>query len=302
MRIFMTGGTGFVGRTLIARFTAGGHEVTVLTRRARGAGELPAGARYLEGNPMEEGPWQGHAAEHEVLVNLAGASIFTRWTRSAREVIRDSRIQSTTHLVDALSSRKGQRTLLLSTSAVGYYGFCGDEQLDEKSAPGDDFLASVTRDWEAAALGAEAHGVRVALLRFGIVLGRNGGALKQMAPAFRRCLGSPLGSGTQWFSWIHEEDLASIFLFLMERQDIAGPINSTAPNPVTNREMTRILGKVLNRPTFLPAVPGFVLRALLGEFGAMLLKGQRVLPRRLQEAGFRFRFPEMAPALKDLLR
>ena len=301
MKIFMTGGTGFVGTTLTKRLTQKGHRVTLLTRDISKNRHLPKGASYLEANPTEQGTWQERVAEHEVIINLAGASIFRRWTESSKNAIWNSRILTTQNLVAALSARKGRETLFLSTSAVGYYGFHGDEELDEESQPGDDFLASLSQAWESSALNAEESGVKVVLLRFGIVLGKNGGALRQMVPIFNWCMGSPLGSGKQWFSWIHEEDLANIYLYLLEQKGIFGPVNCMAPNPVRNEEMTKILGEVLGRPTFMPAVPGFIIKIMMGEFGSILLKGQRVLPKRILNMGFRFRFPEMREALQDLL-
>ena len=301
MKIFITGGTGFVGRALTSRLLQDGHGVTILTRSLEKARPLPEGASYLPGDPSKEGAWQERAAEHDGVVNLAGASIFRRWSDSAKKAIRESRILATRNIVKALEARRGKETHLLSASAVGYYGFQEDRELDEKSPPGDGFLAEVTRDWESAALAAEASGVRVALTRFGVVLGEGGGALEKMIPLFRWWLGSPLGSGKQWFSWIHQQDLAEIFSFLLERKEISGPVNCTAPVPVRNEEMTKILGEVLKKPTFMPSVPGFVLGAVLGEFGSVLLKGQKVLPRKLLDAGFTFRFPDLRAALEDLL-
>ncbi|MBW1998728.1 MAG: TIGR01777 family oxidoreductase [Deltaproteobacteria bacterium] len=293
MKVFITGGTGFVGQTLTRHFTDKGMDVTVLTRRVEGKASLPQGASYLEGDPRVQGPWQERVAEHDVVINLAGASIFRRWTESAREEIRESRIAGTKNLVGALRERKGIETILLSASAVGYYGFHGDEELD---------VASVAREWESAALEAGKFGVRTAVLRFGIVLGRHGGALKQMLPLFKWCLGAPIGSGRQWLSWIHEQDLAGIFLYLAERRDMEGPVNCTSPNPVRNKEFTKALGRALNRPTFMPAVPSFVMRLVYGEFGSILVKGQRVNPRRLMGAGFSFKYPEAGHALEDLLQ
>ena len=302
MRIFMTGGTGFVGSALTKNLTEQGHSVTLLTRKIRkSAAAMPSGVSMVEGNPTEPGPWQETLADHEVIVNLAGASIFRRWTRDEKRRIRESRIQTTTNLVNALERRKGMKTTLLSTSAVGYYGFHGDEALDESCPPGNDFLASVAREWEETALKAERLGVRVALCRFGIVLGADGGALGEMIPIFKKGLGSPLGSGKQWFSWIHQQDLVRIFLFLIEREDLSGPFNCAAPEPVRNQDLTEILGKVLGKPTFMPSVPGFVIRMVKGEFGSVLLKGQKVLPEKLQKAGFQFQYPNLSGALQDLL-
>jgi uncharacterized protein (TIGR01777 family) len=301
MKIFMTGGTGFVGTNLTKQLTQKGHDVTVLTRAITEGRILPQGASYLEGNPTEEGTWQERVGEHEVIINLAGASIFRRWTKSAKEVMLDSRILTTKNLVEALSARKDRETLFLSTSAVGYYGPHGDEELDERSPPGDDFLASLAQEWESSAVKAEAFGIQVVLLRFGIIFGKEGGALKQMAPLFQWYLGSPLGTGKQWFPWIHEQDLVNIYLYVLEQKDISGPINCTAPNPVRNEELTKVLGEVLGKPTFMPAVPGFMLKIMMGEFGSVLLNGQKVIPKRLLEMGFSFSFPGLKEALEDLL-
>ncbi len=301
MNVFMTGGSGFVGTTLTRELTRRGHTVTILTRRIRPGRPLPDGASFLEGNPTEKGDWQEKAAGHEVFINLAGTSIFGRWTGEMKKELRDSRILTTRNLVEAIRARGGTGAHLFSTSAVGYYGFHGDEELTEESPPGSDFLARLAVDWEAEARAAEAFGVRVVLCRFGIVLGRDGGMLGELVPIFRFYLGSPLGNGRQWLSWIHERDLADVFPFLMDHPDITGPVNCTAPEPVRNREMTEVLGRVLGVPTFLPPVPGFVLRWVKGEFGSVILEGQRVLPHRLQAAGFTFRFPRLQEALQDLL-
>ena len=301
MRVFMTGGTGFVGRKIVGTLKKKRHEITVLSRRISPNPSSIDGVSFLEGNPVEPGDWQREVAGHDVVINLAGASIFTRWTKSSKKKIVDSRVLTTRNLVSALKQKEGKETLFLSTSAIGYYGFHGDEELGEESPAGEDFLASLSQEWEAAASEAESLGARVVLLRFGIVLGREGGALKKMMPVFKKYLGSPLGSGKQWFSWIHEQDLADLYLFLMEQEEIAGPVNCTAPYPVRNREFTRTLGEALGKPTFMPAVPGFVMKIVMGEFGSMLLKGQRVMPKRLLEQGFHFRFAKIKEALNDLL-
>lgn len=301
MNIFITGGTGFVGSNLATRFSAQGHKVTILTRSIRKRGAFPEGVSFLEGDPAEKGPWQKSVPEHETIINLAGASIFSLWTKRRKRMIRDSRVQTTLNLVEALSGRKGKDTLLLSTSAVGYYGFHGDETLDESSAPGNDFLASVTREWETTALKAKTFGARVVLCRFGIVLGSNGGALSRMMLPIKWYLGSPLGNGRQWFSWIHEQDLADIIIYLIEQENLSGPINCTAPYPVTNRDMTTAMAEALNRPVLLPPVPAFVLKLILGEFASTLVRGQKVLPKKLLDMGFKFRFSNIREALNDLL-
>jgi uncharacterized protein len=301
MKVFITGGTGFVGFHLVQRLVELGHEVTVISRSAATSRTMSPGVSLVEGNPGIPGPWQEIVPEHEVIINLAGRSIFTLWTRKARREILDSRVSITRNVVDAMqSARKG--SLLISTSAVGYYGSSRDDkELDEDSPPGDGFLAEVGRVWEAEARRAEQFGVRVVTCRFGVVLGKKGGALEKMTPVFRYWLGSPLGSGKQWFSWIHLEDILGIMGFLIENRELSGPINATAPQPVRNKELTETLARVLGKPLILPAVPGFVLRILLGEFGSVLLEGQRVIPRRLLNAGYRFRFAILEDALQDLI-
>jgi uncharacterized protein (TIGR01777 family) len=301
MRIFLTGGTGFVGRNLTRFLVQRGHEITILSRsNSRGATEQGVG--FVKGDSMSPGSWQDEVAKHDAVINLAGASIFTRWTAKARKMIVDSRVLTTRNIVDALAVGPQGGKILISTSAVGYYGgYLDDEILDETSPPGKDFLAEVGVKWEAEALRAKDFGVRVVICRFGIVMGRKGGALEKMVPAFKRFMGSALGSGRQWFPWIHEEDLAAIMAFVIENPDIAGPVNCMAPNPVRNREMTEILARVLHRPLIMPSVPGFVLKTAMGEFGDVLLKGQRAIPRRLQTAGFQFKYPTFQAAMENLL-
>ncbi len=301
MKVFITGGTGFVGSNLTRRLIQLGHEVTVITRSAEKSRMLLPGASFVEGNPTRPGPWQESVPKHDVIINLAGRSIFTYWTRKARREIIESRVSITRNLVDALPGA-AEGTLLISTSAVGYYGSSMDDRaLDESSPAGDDFLAEVGKRWEAEAKRAEPFGVRTVVCRFGIILGKNGGAIDKMIPAFRYCLGSPLGSGKQWFSWIHLEDILGIMEFLMGNRELAGTVNATAPYPVRNRELTETLARVLGRPLILPAVPGFLLRTALGEFGNVLLEGQRVVPKKLLDAGYSFRFATLEEALRDLI-
>lgn len=299
MEVFITGGSGFVGSALCAGLLADGHRVRVLSRSYRASTRLAQGAEAVIGNPNRPGPWQEAAATADAAVNLAGASIFGRWTKQYKQMILHSRVNTTRNLVDALA-RGGKKPVLVSASAVGFYGFHGDEELDETDPPGEDFLARVCRAWEDEAMRAESFGARVARARFGIVLGRRGGALGQMLPLFRKGLGGRLGNGRQWLSWVHQADLAAAVLFLLRQPDAAGAYNLTAPEPVTNRDFTRTLAKVLHRPALLPA-PGLAVRLVLGEFGNVLLKGQRVLPARLRQAGFSFAFPTVDQALRDLL-
>jgi uncharacterized protein (TIGR01777 family) len=301
MRTFLTGGTGFVGKTVASILLDQGHEVTVLTRSAPSGPPSSSALEYEVGDPRVAGAWQEKVAAHDAVINLAGASIFCRWTRANKRLIRESRVETTRNVVDALAARRGKETILISASGAGYYGFREEEGLGEDASPGNDFLAMLSQDWETEALRAEQIGVRVVLCRLGVVLGKEGGALKKMAPAFRAGLGSPLAKGEQWFSWIHEKDLAGILLFLLNREDVAGPVNCTAPQPIRNREMTKTLGQALRRPTFLPPVPGTLLKLALGEFAQVFSEGQCVVPARLLHLGFTFRFPTLAKALEDLL-
>jgi hypothetical protein len=300
MKIFMTGGTGFVGTHLTWEFARQAHRVSILTRKQRDSHNLPEGSRFVEGDPTEKGAWQEQVKGHDIIVNLAGANIFQRWTESAKKSIRESRLLTTRNLVESLSATQHPPTLI-STSAVGYYGFHKDEELDENSPPGDDFLANLSKEWESAAMDAQKLGARVVIARFGVVLGKGGGALEKMIPVFKKWLGSPLGSGEQWFSWIHIEDLIRIYAFILEREDISGPVNCTAPHPVRNKELTEVLAEALDKPTFMPSVPGFAVKLAMGEFGSVLLKGQKVLPVRLNETGFAFLFPDIKKALQALV-
>lgn len=295
----MTGGTGFVGTYLAGQLIREGHKVTILTPSLTGAELKMEGLTYLAGNPTIKGPWQESVRAHDVIINLAGASIFSRWTEAQKKILLSSRIDTTRHLVEALPNDSKHITFF-STSAVGYYGFHEDEELTESSPAGDDFLAHLARDWEGEALRAQSKGVRVILTRFGIVLGKNGGALGQMIPLFKYFIGGPLGSGRQWFSWVHMADLAQAFIFLLAHKEISGAINLCSPNPVRNKDLGKAIGKVLHRPSFLPA-PGFMIELILGEFGSVLLRGQRVIPRRLLDASFKFRYPDIEAALKNVI-
>ncbi len=303
MKLFLTGGTGFVGSYFTRRFLEEGHEVTVLTRSARKGGEKgETKVSWVEGDPTEPGHWQESLSGHDAAINLAGSTIFTPWTSKARKVIEDSRILTTRHLVEALKGDSSPATLL-SGSAVGYYGGrLDDTVLTEDTPPGDDFLAQLGVKWEKEALRAEDWGVRVAICRLGIVLGRDGGALSKMLPAFRKYMGSHLGSGKQWFPWIHMEDLFRIFLFLLENPHLKGPFNCTAPNPLTNRDFAGVLARALGTSVLMPGVPAVMIRMALGDFGEVILKGQRALPQRLLEEGFVFQFPHAEEALADLLK
>jgi uncharacterized protein (TIGR01777 family) len=300
MPIFVTGGTGFIGSRLVDRLARDGQEVLVLSRSSKPVPAPPLRIAYVRGDPTRPGPWQDEARTCGAAVNLAGASIFHRWTREWKRAILESRVATTRNLVDAIGSPPGEPPVLISASAVGYYGPRGDEELGEDAAPGSDFLAGITSAWETEAIRAEKEGARVAVLRFGIVLGKGEGALGTWIPLFKACLGGPVGNGRQWFSWIHVDDLIETIVTALGDPAIRGPINACAPNPVRNRDMARALGKALRRPSFF-AVPGFAARLALGEFAESLLTGQRVVPAKLQARGFAFRHPEIGEALRAIV-
>jgi uncharacterized protein (TIGR01777 family) len=301
MKILITGGTGFVGKQLTSRFIQEGNEVTILTRSLKESGQLPRGISYLQGDPTQKGRWQEAIPGHDVIINLAGASIFSKWSDEYKKLIRDSRVFTTRNIIEGIPSKFGREVSLFSTSAVGYYGFHGDEELDEESSPGNDFLARLAIEWEAEALKAKEKGARVVITRFGIVLGEKGGALGQMIPLFKKFIGGPIGSGQQWFSWVHIKDLAEAFAFLIKHPEIAGPVNICSPNPVKNKDLAKALGRALHRPSFMPA-PAFMIKLVLGEFGSVILEGQRVLPRRLLKKGFTFQYPDIDKALQSIIQ
>jgi len=299
MKVLITGGLGFVGTQLSVRLLERGHQVTVVDRSPEPHAHTPREVIYISGDSTLKGSWQEEIAHQDGVINLSGTSIFGRWNDKTKKLIYDSRILTTRNVVDAMSPKKG--SVLCSTSAVGYYGFRNDELINEEGFPGDDFLARVCVDWENEANIAADKGVRVAITRFGIVLGKTGGALGQMIPAFKKFVGGPLGGGNQWFSWIHMEDLLKAFIFVFENQEISGPVNFCSPNPIRNKELAKALGRVLSRPSFL-TTPGFILKLVMGEFGSVLLEGQKVIPSKLMEHGFTFRYPDIAQALQEVIK
>jgi len=299
MNVFITGGLGFVGSVLAERLVSLGHSVTVLNRTDRGAGI--SGVKLIIADSTVPGKWQEELAGHDAVINLAGASIFRRWTEKTRREVYDSRIMTTRNVVDAIALRKGGGIDLFSASAVGYYGYHGDEFLDEGAGPGNDYLAGICADWEREALRAKEFGSRVVLARFGVILGKNGGALDRLVSMTGMHLASVIGSGKQWFSWIHIEDVAGIFLHLIKNRIIDGPVNFTAETPVTNRDFTYTLAGVMKKRVLLPPVPGFALKLIMGDFGGFLLEGQRVLPGKMTASGYGFRFSNIKDALADLV-
>jgi uncharacterized protein len=299
VKILITGGTGFVGTQLTSHLIKDNYEVTILSRSAKPTGEIPKGISYLQGDPTQQGSWQEAIKNHDAVINLAGASIFAKWTEEHKKAIRESRVSTTRNIVEGIPSHPQKQFTFFSTSAVGYYGFCGDEDLTEESPHGDDFLARIASEWEGEALKAEEMGARVVITRFGIIMGEKGGALAQMIPLFRKFIGGPIGSGRQWFSWVHIKDLAEAFVFLMKHPEISGPVNVCSPNPVRNKDLAKALGRALHRPSFMPA-PGFMIKLVLGEFGSVILEGQRVIPKRLLDKGFVFQYADIDQALQSI--
>ncbi|MGD8844862.1 MAG: TIGR01777 family oxidoreductase, partial [Desulfobacteraceae bacterium] len=262
MDVAITGGTGFVGTYLCRHLLNAGHRVTAIGSRTRYRLIDHDRFTFVSADTTRPGAWQQVISEADLVFNLAGRTIFRRWTRHYKQQIFDSRILTTRYLVEALPD--STQTVLVSTSAVGYYGDCGDTELTESSPPGRSYLAAVSKDWEREAKVAEAKGARVVIARFGIVLGAHGGALGKMIPPFRSFVGGPLGNGQQWFPWIHIQDMVEALEFVASGSDRTGPFNLCAPHPVRNRAMAAALGKVLGRPAGMPA-PAFMLKMMMGE-------------------------------------
>ena len=299
MKAFITGGTGFIGTHVSAFLLERGHKVTAVGSSARHKKIHHADFNYVSADTTREGDWQETLQDVDLVVNLAGRTIMKRWNDSYKKQIYDSRVLTTRHVVAALPPHKS--ITLCSASAVGYYGNRGDETLDEDASPGEGFLAEVGLDWEAEALKAEEKGVRVALMRFGVVLGKGGGAMEKMISAFRMYVGGPMGDGSQWFPWIHIDDVAAAILYIVDHQELKGPFNFSAPQPVRNRDMAKALGRMLRVPAFMPA-PKFMLRLALGEVGATLVESQRAVPRNLLQSGYAFIYPDLEAAIQQIVQ
>jgi hypothetical protein len=301
MRIVVTGATGLIGRSLCRALSEEGHFLIGLSR---GSGK-PHGvevAQMFQWDPQAGPPPDASLEEVNAVVNLAGEPITAkRWSERQKKNIRDSRVITTRNLVEGIRRANDRPTVLVSSSAVGYYGNRGDELLDESSPPGRGFMSEVCQEWEREAERATDLGIRVAFVRTGVVLSADGGALAKMLPPFKLGVGGRLGSGKQWFPWIHIKDIVGIFRHALLNSRLAGPINGVAPGAVRNAEFTRQLGRALGRPAFLP-VPATALRVLMGELADALLDSQRVIPKVALESGYEFRFPQLGPALADILK
>jgi uncharacterized protein (TIGR01777 family) len=306
MKVAVTGATGFVGTRLVERLQSEGHQVVVLTRSAAIAEKAFPKSAYsnveiVTYDPMESGNWQDAIAGCDGVVNLAGEPIAeNRWTPERKQSLMNSRKITTQKVVEAIAKANPKPSVLVNASAIGYYGTSETATFDETSSPGNDFLAEVCQAWEAEASKVKESGTRLVILRIGIVLGM-GGALGKLLTPFKLFAGGPIGSGRQWFSWIHREDLVSLIVRSLTHPEMEGTYNATAPHPVRMAEMTTTLGQVMNRPSWLP-VPGVALEALLGDGAKVVLEGQEVQPKRTLASGFEYQYSTIQPALEQILR
>lgn len=301
MKILITGGTGFIGKGLINALLDQGEEITLLTRQPS-ARDIFTNITVICADPVISGSWQDKIRDHDCFINLAGAQITNRWTKRFKKELCHSRIKTTRNLVQAFANtcNPSEKTLM-SASAVGYYGFHNDELIDEDTPSGKDFLANLASEWEDEAYAAEKYGVRVITCRFGVVLGKDGGALSHMLPIFKKAVGGAAGNGEQWVSWIHLKDVIRAMIFLKDKPAASGPFNITSPEPVRNMVLANTLGKILNRPAKV-SVPVIAIKTLLGEASSVILKGQRVIPKRLEQLGFEHAFPLIDKCLMDLIK
>ncbi len=303
MRVAVTGATGTTGRALVGALLGRGDSVVALSRDAsRAQSVLPSGVEAFSWPAPQDGSPPTAALEGvDGVIHLLGEPIAQRWSDAARREIRDSRVLSTRNLVGALAELSSRPGVLVSQSASGYYGPRGDEEVDESGEPGDDFLAEVCVAWEAEARAAQELGLRVALTRTGVVLSPSGGALEKMLPFFKLGVGGPVAGGKQYVPWIHLDDIVGALVFALDDPDAGGPVNVSAPEPVTNAELSKTLGRVLHRPAIAP-VPGAAVKLLYGDMASVVTEGVRMVPRRLEELGYEFKRRELEPALTELLR
>jgi uncharacterized protein len=301
MKIAIAGATGFVGSRLVERLQTQGHQVIILTRSPQQASNRFPQAQVVGYNPLQTGEWQKSISGCDAVINLAGEPIAEkRWTPAQKRTILESRQIGTQKIVEAINSATIKPQVLINASAIGYYGTSETSKFDETSPAGTDFLGEVCTAWETAATAVTASGTRLVILRLGIVLGENGGALGKMLAPFSAFVGGPIGSGKQWFSWIHRDDLVNLILAAINDPQMQGVYNATAPNPVTMTDFAQTLGSVMSRPSWLP-VPNFALEAMLGEGAIVVLQGQQVIPTRMLTQGFEFEYPILKPALAAIL-
>lgn len=305
MKVAITGASGFVGSRLVEKLHTEGNQVVVLTRNLAAAQKVFPDSSFpnvevIAYTPTQSGSWQQAIALCDGVVNLAGEPIADgRWTPERKQEILNSRKLGTQKIVEAIALANSKPKVLVNASAIGYYGTSETATFDEASLPGEDFLAQVCLDWEAEAQKVTQLGVRLVILRLGIVLGM-GGAIAKMITPFKLFAGGPIGSGRQWFSWIHREDLVNLIIQALTRSDIEGVLNATAPNPVRMTELADTMGQVMNRPSWLP-VPGLALEALLGDGAMVVLEGQQVIPKRTLASGFNYQYPTVKQALEEIL-
>ena len=311
MRVIITGGTGLIGRALTESLVSAGHEVIILSRAPEKAATLPKGARAERWDGRTADGWGRLADGADAIVNLAGeniggenmwALVTKRWTPDRKQLIRDSRVNAGAAVTEAVQAAQRKPHVVIQSSAVGYYGAHHDEEITEETPPGPDPMAQICLDWEAATAKVEAMGVRRAVIRTaGMVLSTHGGTLPFMMLPFKLFVGGPLGSGKQWISWTHIADEVRAIRFLIENPAASGAFNLCAPNPLRNADFGRVLGRVMRRPSYFP-VPAFAMRLMMGEKATLVLEGQRQVPKRLQQMGFVFQFPEAEAALRDLMK
>jgi uncharacterized protein (TIGR01777 family) len=303
VKIVIAGGTGFVGRPLVKRLLEEGHRLVVLSRQVDAFKEVPSKELKVEvWNAETPGAWASQVDGADAVVNLVGEGIaHKRWTRAQKEVLRDSRLISTRALVSAIAASSKKPSVLVNASAVGFYGPVESGEVDETRPPGHDFLGTLCAEWEAEAQKAKALGVRVVLMRLGVVLDKEAGALPKFLVPFKFYVGGPLGSGRQCFPWVHRSDVVGAIVHALQNPSLSGPVNVTAPGILTMGEFCATLGKVMNRPSWAP-VPGFALRLILGEMAGMLLTGQKAVPERLEATGYRFRYAGAEQALRQILQ
>ncbi|MBI4825067.1 MAG: TIGR01777 family protein [Nitrospirae bacterium] len=295
MKILITGGSGFIGPALTRELRDEGHDVIITTRHSSDSKDM------ITWNPPDLIPSE-IISKIDAVINLAGEPIAPeRWTEERKERIMSSRVETTRALVESMKNAEPRPKALISASAIGYYGPHGDEIINEAFPPASDFLAGVCKAWEAEALKAEELGTRVVLVRIGGVLEKDGGILKHMSAQFNFMLGGPVGDGRQWFSWIHRDDIVGIIKFALQNNSISGPVNGTAPDPVTNLAFSTALGKAMKRPSYI-AVPAFVIKMALGELADILITGQRVVPEKALNAGYKFKYTEINEALRTIFR